>query len=170
MAVMVISDQYGQHACAERAVEKYATAPHFEDPAMAQIATWLPDLSFINYCSSYGLDVFCNPLCMEGWKAAVGAAQSLALTPSSIPALQQLTERSVSPEAEGLGGLLSSTLSKMKIIASRKMHPFSFTNPWCGNVLTFNEVHLCRSAGSKGFTETRHRHSLFLPPPVVSLI
>lgn len=89
---------------------------------------------------------------------------------SPIPALQQQTDRPVTPEAEGLCGLLSSTLSKMKIIASRKMHPFSFTNPWCGNVLTFNEVHLCRSAGSKGFRERRHWRSLLLPPPVLSLI
>jgi len=50
------------------------------------------------------------------------------------------------------------------------MHPFSFTNPWCGNVLTFNEVHLCRSAGSEGFTETRRWCTRLLPPPVLSLI
>ena len=129
-------------------------------------------LLLLSLCSrsSDGLDVFCNPPCMEGWTAAVGGSQLPVLVPSSIPALQQQTGRPVSPEAEGLWRLLSSTLSKVKIIASRKMHPFSFTNPWCGNVLTFNEVHLCRSAGSKGFTETRHWCSLLLPPPVLSLI
>lgn len=99
-----------------------------------------------------------------------GRQSASSADPSPIPAQQQQPDRPISPEAEGLWGLLSSTLSKMKIIAPRKMHPFSFTNPWCGNVLTFNEVHLCRSAGSKGFTETRHWCSLLLPPPVFSLI
>lgn len=119
-------------------------------------------------CSSNGLGVFCHSPCREGWRAAVGRSQLPVLVPSPILALQQQPDRPVSPEAEGLWGLLSSTLSKMKIIASRKMHPFSVTNPWCGNVLTFNEVHLCRSAGSEG--ETRHWRSLPLPPLVLSLI
>lgn len=145
----------------------------FEVPAMPQIATlpWhAPCSCFHSVLAPLMVWMLSATLhAQPTWSTAVGGSQLPALVPSPIPALQQQTDRPVSPEAEGLWGLLSSTLSKMKIIASRKMHPFSFTNPWCGNVLTFNEVHLCISANSKGFTEKRRWCSLLLPPPVLSL-
>lgn len=103
------------------------------------------------------------------WSALSGLQHRAALC-GVVRAHSLQTDRPVSLEAKHFWGLLFSTLITMKIIAWRKMHPLSFTNPLCGNVLTFNEVHLCWSAGSEGFRGKTLRSSQLHPPPVLLVI